>query len=74
VSHLDTSTAHPRPEPFDRLNALSLIEGLGSKANPGLQDGVKSAAQYQPWAFGPSSGRGQNPGACPERSRRIRPV
>jgi len=32
--------------------------------NPGLQDGVKSAAQYQPE---------QTPGACPEHSRRIRP-
>jgi hypothetical protein len=27
------SAAHPRPEPFDRLKALSLIEGLGSKAS-----------------------------------------
>ena len=26
----------PRPEPFDRLKALSSIEGLGSKASLGL--------------------------------------
>jgi hypothetical protein len=26
----------PRPEPFDRLKALSSIEGLGSKVSPDL--------------------------------------
>jgi len=34
IPELIHSTAHPRPEPFDRLKALSSIEGLGSKANP----------------------------------------
>ena len=33
---LTRSAAPPRPEPFDRLKALSSIEGLGSKASHGI--------------------------------------
>jgi hypothetical protein len=34
----------PRPEPFDRIKALSSIEGLGSKASPSLQAGQSSGS------------------------------
>jgi len=36
---IDPLAAHPRPEPFGRLKALSSIEGFGSKASFSLHAG-----------------------------------
>ncbi len=33
------SAGYPRPEPFDRLKALSSIDGLGSKTSHGIHVG-----------------------------------
>jgi hypothetical protein len=45
---LTHSATHPRPQPLDKLKALSSIEGLGLKVTSIFDGGGKSAAQGQP--------------------------
>ena len=70
VKRLTYSAAHPRPEPFDRLKALSSIEGLGSNASPAFESGVRKRRSGSTLSVRLSSRRSQSQAFRPV-SRRV---